>query len=206
MHTVQTSNTVLAHTAKSKVRRGRNRASYQREDVYTLIDDTKLGHMAFVENAEPVVIPMTFWRKGDHLYFHSLNKSRLMKLMVAGQTVCISFAEATEWVLAKSAFNTSANYRSAVLYCTGELVEDADEFDEVFKALFDQIEEGRWQQVRTPNLKERQATALIKLTIDEGAFKSRSGGPNDDAQDLDLPVASGTRAITGCPFHHSFHS
>ncbi len=195
-------NDQLSHSPRSKVRRGRERASYHRADVYQLIDDTKLGHMAFVEHGAPVVIPMTFWRKGDHLYFHSLNKSRLMKLIEAGQTVCISFAQASEWVLAKSAYHTSVNYRSAVLYCSGELVEDENEFDEVFKALFDQIEEGRWQQVRAPNLKERKATALIKLTMDEGAFKSRSGGPNDDAEDLDLPVSSGTRAIEGCPFHN----
>ena len=192
----------LSFTPRSEVRKGKHRASYQREDVYQLIDDTKLGHMAFIEDGHPVVIPMTFWRKDDHLYFHSLNKSRLMKMIQAGKEVCISFAQATEWVLSKSAFHTSVNYRSAVLYCSGEVVTDEAEFDEIFKGLFDQIEMGRWEQVRSPNKKERKATALLKLNIDEGAFKSRSGGPNEEPEDLLLPVKSGTRAIGGCPFHN----
>ncbi len=201
MENTQSVNPLLS-TGRSEVRRGKDRASYQREDVYQLIDDTKLGHMAFIEDGHSVVIPMTFWRKGDHLYFHSLNKSRLMKMITQGREVCISFAQASEWVLSKSAFHTSVNYRSAVLYCTGEVVRDENEFDEIFKGLFDQIEMGRWEQVRLPNQKERKATALLKLTIEEGAFKSRTGGPNEDPEDLLLPVKSGTRAIGACPFHN----
>ena len=184
---------------RSTVRRGSKNASYNKSAVFKLIDDLKLGHMAFndPESSCPVVIPMTFWRVDEHLYFHSLNKSRLDKLISSGSEVSISFAEASEWVLSKSAYHTSVNYRSAVLFCSGVRVESSEEFDIAFKHIIEDIEPGRWRQIRPPNDKERKATALLKLTINEASYKSRSGGPNEEEEDLILPVWNGTLPIAG---------
>jgi len=101
--------------------------------------------------------------------------------------------------MSKSAYHHSANYRSAVVYCSGERVTDAEEFDHAFKSIIDQLETGRWEHIRPPNPNERKATALIKLTINEGSFKSRTGGPNEDPEDMALPVWHGTKPV--CPFH-----
>lgn len=199
-------------TERSKVKRGRKRATYNKADIFQLIDDTKLGHMAFTDPSSncPIVIPMTFWRVGEHLYFHSLNKSRLDKMIQRGVEICISFAEASEWVLSKSAYHTGVNYRSAVVYCTGERVESEEEFDLAFKGIINDIEPGRWGHIRPPSPKERKATALLKLTINEGAYKSREGGPAEEEEDLALAVWNGTMPIGGagqrpktggCPFH-----
>jgi len=194
------SSTELMNTsARSLIQRGKPRASYRREEVYRLVDDLKLGHIGFVREGAAVIIPMTFWRVEDHLYFHVANKSRLQKMIEAGEETCLSFAECSEWVMAKSAYHHSANYRSAVLYCTGERVTDSEEFDRVFKVIIEQIEPDRWDKVRPPSPQERKGTALMKLTINEGAFKTRTGGANDDKEDLDLPVRSGTKLV--CPFH-----
>ncbi len=186
-------------TERSLVRHGRENATYSRDDVNRLIDDLKLGHMAFVVDGKPVVVPMTFWRVDSALYFHVGNKSRLQKLLEAGQEVCISFAESKEWVMSKSAYHHSTNYRSAVIYCTGERISDEAEFDAAFAAFIEQIEEGRWEQVRPPNEVERKATALMKLRFDEGSFKSRTGGPNEEPEDMDLPIWNGTMPV--CPVH-----
>lgn len=188
----------LSTTAKSKVRRAAKRASYQRRDVYQLVDELKLGHVGFVQSGQVIIIPLTVWRKGDCLYFHVANKSRLQKLVDAGETICISFAQYDEWVLAKSAFHHSANYRSAVLFCRGERVQDTWEFDEVFKTIINDIEPDRWEQVRAPNTQERKGTALMRLNIEEGSFKSRSGAPTDNKEDQSLPVWSGVKPA--CPF------
>ncbi|WP_226643046.1 pyridoxamine 5'-phosphate oxidase family protein [Microbulbifer variabilis] len=188
----------LSVTQKSRVRRAAKRASYRREDIYRLVDELKLGHIGFIQNGEAIVIPMTVWRHGDFLYFHVANKSRLQKLLDSGQQVCISFARYDEWVLAKSAYHHSANYRSSVLFCRGERVQDSQEFDEVFKSIIEDIEPDRWNQVRSPNPQERKGTALMRLTIEEGSFKSRTGAPSDNKEDLDLPVWSGTKPA--CPF------
>lgn len=173
---MEVSNT-LNSSSKSQVRRGAQRASYDRAQVYQLVDDLKLGHMGFVSDGQAIVIPMTIWRVDDNLYFHVANKSRLQKMLENGDQICVSFAECSEWVLAKSAYHHSANYRSAVLYCRGERVVDNEEFDEAFKVVIEQLEADRWQHIRPPSAQERKGTALMRLTIDEGSFKSRTGGP-----------------------------
>ena len=191
----------FAYSKHSKVKRGSQRASYEKQPIYHLIDDLKLGHIGFTSNNRPVVIPMTIWRVEDHLYFHVANKSRLQKHIESGEEFAISFAECSEWVMAKSAYHHSANYRSAVLYCTGSRIVDDKEFDHAFEVLIEQLEEGRWQQVRVPSKQERKGTALLKLQINEASYKSRTGGPSIDQADEDIPVWSGTKAV--CPYHNT---
>ena len=188
----------LHHTERSTVKRVAKRASYDKKSVYQLIDDLKLGHLGFVVDGKAVVIPITVWRAEEHLYIHMMNKSRLQNLLENGEEVCISFAESTEWVMSKSAYHHSANYRSAVVYCTGTRVIEDEVFDDAFKVIINQMEEGRWDKIRPPNNIERKATALMKLTINEGSFKTRTGGPVEEPGDLSLPVWNGTKAI--CPY------
>lgn len=189
----------VAYTEHSKVRRVAKRASYEKSKIYQLVDDLRLGHVGFVVNNRPVVIPLTVWRVDDHLYLHVANKSRIQRLIESGGEVSISFAEYQEWVMSKSAYHHSANYRSAVLYCTGSRVIDDVEFDRAFEVIINQIEEGRWDNVRSPNKLERKATALMKMTINEGSFKARTGGPIEEPEDLSLPVWNGTKPV--CPYH-----
>ncbi|MCB0256761.1 MAG: pyridoxamine 5'-phosphate oxidase family protein [Hahellaceae bacterium] len=192
------SQTEFAHSAHSTVKRVAKRGRYDKALVYQLVDDVKLGHMGFVENGRAIVIPMTVWRVDEYLYFHVANKSRLQRHLEAGAEFCLSFAEYQEWVFAKSAYHHSANYRSAVLFCTGERVLDDVEFDRVFASVINQMEPGRWENVRAPNTLERKATALMKLTVLEGSYKSRNGGPNEEPEDMALPVWHGTKPV--CPY------
>ena len=180
---------------RSKVKRAAKRASYDRADVYALIDKLKTGHVAFVEEGEPRSIPVTLWRYQDDLYLHTLNGGRLSRQLRQGNLLCISFAETTEWVMSKSAYHHSANYASVVLYGVAEEVSDHQAFDRAFEAIINQLEPGRWDQVRAPSPKERQATALFRVPINEGAFKSRSGGPNEEPEDMALPVWHGVLPV-----------
>lgn len=182
----------IRRSRRSTVRRVKERGTHSKADIYPLIDELKLGHLGFEHNGQVTIIPMTIWRVDDYLYFHTLNKSRLHKMLDNGQEICVSFAECDEWVLSKSAYHHSANYRSAVLFCRGEKVADDEEFDRVFEVIINQIEAGRWSKVRPPNTKERKATALMRLEILDGSFKSRKGGPNEEPEDLALPVWNGT--------------
>ena len=181
----------LTFCPRSRVQRAVKRASYDRETAYRLIDRLKTAHLGFVEDGEPRIIPITAWRLGDDLYVHTLNGGRLSRRLESGVLLCISFAVTNEWVMTKSAFNHSANYESLVLYGHAVPVTDHAAFDAAFRAIINQIEPGRWEQVRAPNNKERKATALFRIPIDEGAFKSRTGGPNDDPEDMTLPVWHG---------------
>lgn len=183
---------VFLRSSRNKVRQEK-RASYERARAYALVDRLKTGHLAFVENGEPRSIPITVWRHDHDLYVHTLNKGRLARQLESGRLVCLSFAACQEWVLAKSAYHHSANYESAVLYCRGERVSDPRAFDAAFKAVIDQLEPGRWERVRPPNATERKATALIRLAIEEGSYKSRTGGPVEEPEDMELPVWHGVR-------------
>ncbi|MCD1649390.1 pyridoxamine 5'-phosphate oxidase family protein [Marinobacter adhaerens] len=187
----------LTSCPRSRVQRAVKRASYDRETAYRLIDRLKTAHVGFVEDGEPRIIPITAWRLGDDLYLHTLNGGRLSRRLGSGTLLCISFAVTNEWVMTKSAFHHSANYESLVLYGRAEPVTDDAAFDAAFRSIINQIEPGRWEQVRAPNDKERKATALFRIPIEEGAFKSRTGGPNDDPEDLGLPVWHGTVPARG---------
>lgn len=188
----------LHHSARSEVKRGKHRATYDKAAVFALVDRLKLGHVGYVSARGLVVVPMTVWRVEEFLYLHTLNKSRLHRHLEEGGEVCLSFAHASEWVLAKSAFHHSVNYQSAVLFCRGERVREHEAFDHAFATVINQIEPERWSAVRAPNKSERKATALMRLTIEEGSYKSRTGGPNDEPEDLALPVAHGVAPI--CPW------
>ena len=181
----------LTSCPRSRVQRAVKRASYDRETAFRLIDLLKTAHLGFVEDGEPRIIPITAWRLGDDLYVHTLNGGRFSRRLESGALLCISFAVTNEWVMTKSAFNHSANYESLVLYGHAVPVTDHAAFDAAFRAIINQIEPGRWEQVRAPNEKERKATALFRIPIEEGAFKSRTGGPNDDPEDMSLPVWHG---------------
>lgn len=185
----------LATTDLSRLRRGKGLASYEREDIYRLIDDLKMGHVSFIDDDNPVSIPMLCWRVGDDVYLHASQAGRFMKQLQSGRRICISFAKLEAWVLAKSAFHHSANYRSVVLFGVPVSVVNTDDQLVAYSALLEQISPGRWDQVRSPSAKEIAATHLVKLTINEGAYKCRQGGPKDDAADLDLPVWSGIKPI-----------
>lgn len=176
---------------RSRIKRAAKRASYERGPAYALIDRLKTAHVAFVEDGEPQIIPITAWRLDDNLYVHTLSGGRLAKRLESGIQLCLSFAVTEEWVMSKSAYNHSANYQSLVLFGTARLVTDEAEFDASFASIINDLEPGRWDQVRAPNAKERKATALFRIPIEEGAFKSRSGGPVEEPEDLDLPVWHG---------------
>lgn len=191
----------IPHTDHSRVRRAAKRASYDLEKVLQLVNDIKLAHLGFVSNDRPVIIPITIWVHASELYIHLANKSRIQKMLESGGEICVSVAECSEWVMSKSAYHHSANYRSAVLYCTGERITDDAEFDNAFKTIINDLESDRWDKVRPPNPQERKGTALMKLHIQEGAFKQRSGGPAEDKADMELPVWHGT--VSACPFHKS---
>jgi len=193
----RTETSPMTSCPRSRVQRAAQRARYDRKTAYSLIDRLKTAHVGFVEDGEPRIIPLTVWRLGDDLYLHTLNGGRLSRRLGSGELLCISFAVTNEWVMTKSAFHHSANYESLVLFGRAVPVTDDTAFDAAFRAIINQIEAGRWEQVRAPNAKERKATALFRVPIQEGAFKSRTGGPNDDPEDLSLPVWHGTLPAGG---------
>ncbi|MGW9376078.1 pyridoxamine 5'-phosphate oxidase family protein [Streptomyces xanthophaeus] len=186
-------------TGRTVPSRSRDRARYDRETVHSILDQAYLCHLGFVRDGAPVVLPTLFGRVGEALYIHGSTGSR--PLLAAGKAdpglpVCVTVTHVDGLVLARSAFHHSLNYRSVVVHGTAYQVTDEEERRTALDALVDQVVPGRSADSRPANARELAATAVIRLDLDEVSAKLRTGGPNDDAEDLDLPYWSGVVPVS----------
>ncbi len=174
--------------------RSRHRARYDRETVHSILDQAYICHLGFVRDGAPVVLPTLYARVGEALYMHGSTGSR--PLLAAGKAdpglaVCVTVTHVDGLVLARSAFHHSLNYRSVVVHGTARQVTDEAECRMALDAMVDAVVPGRSGDVRPASAKELAATAVIRVDLEEVSAKLRTGGPNDDAGDLELPYWSG---------------
>ncbi len=177
----------------NQVKRIPKRAKYDRKSVFDVIDAAWVGHVGILDDRSQgvAVIPMLHARIDDTLIFHGANSSRLMNYLAGGQPICVTFSLVDGLVLAKSLFHHSMNYRSAVVFGTGCLLEDKSENIAALKAISDKVMPGRWDDARQPSTKELAATAVVSMKIETASAKIRTGNPVEEPEDLPLPVWSG---------------
>ena len=108
-------------TARTRVVREADRAVYDRDAVYRILDEGFLCHVGFALDGQPFVIPTSYGRKGDSLYLHGSAASRMLRHMKNGVPVCVTVTLLDGLVLARSVFNHSMNYRSVVILGKGTL-------------------------------------------------------------------------------------
>ncbi|BBB01818.1 hypothetical protein RVR_9402 [Actinacidiphila reveromycinica] len=173
--------------------RSADRASYDRAVVHAILDEGYLCHLGFVRDGAPVVLPTLYARHGERLYVHGSTGSRPLRGAGGGPglAVCLTVTHVDGLVLAKSAFHHSINYRSVVVHGTAHQVTDPEERALALDAIVEQAVPGRAADSRRANAKELAATAVIRLDLGEVSAKIRTGGPNDEPEDLDLPHWSG---------------
>jgi nitroimidazol reductase NimA-like FMN-containing flavoprotein (pyridoxamine 5'-phosphate oxidase superfamily) len=180
-----------APTDRTRVRRIAELANYETATLYAIVDDAYLCHVAFHDDKGTHCIPMVFWREGDHLYIHGSNGGRLVKLLAQGAQACVTITHLDGLVLARSAFSHSMNYRSAVIYGQFERVDDEGAKRASMAAFMDKIAPGRQAEIRPGNDKEFAATTVLRIALAEAVCKVRTGGPKDDAEDMDIPAWAG---------------
>jgi uncharacterized protein len=166
------------------------RGRYDRDTIDAILDEALLCHVGFAVDGQPHVIPTMHARVGDRLYVHGSAASRMLRHAISGAPICVTVTLFDGLVLAKSVFNHSVNYRSVVVFGRAMLVE-GDEKREALHALAEQLAPGRWDEARQPTAKELKATSILSLPLDEASAKVRTGEPEDDPEDLELPVWSG---------------
>jgi nitroimidazol reductase NimA-like FMN-containing flavoprotein (pyridoxamine 5'-phosphate oxidase superfamily) len=175
-----------------RVRRNPKKGRYDRTTVEAILDRGLVAHVAFVEHGSAVCIPMLYARIGEKLYIHGARSSRMMRLLVSGQQACVTVTLLQGLVLARSAFEHSANYESVVAFGRFEPIDDADERLAALAAFTDKLLPGRFAEVRPPNPKEMKATVVLAMPIEEASAKVRYGGPDDDeGEDAALDVWAG---------------
>jgi uncharacterized protein len=173
-----------------RVRREPQRGRYDRETIDAILDEALYCHVGFEADGRPYVIPTLHARVGDLLYVHGSAASRMLRNLAAGVPVCVTVTLLDGLVLARSVFNHSINYRSAVVVGTATLVE-GDEKLAALRAFSEHVAPGRWDTVRAPTEQELKATWILSLPLAEASAKVRSGPPEDEPEDVGFPVWGG---------------
>lgn len=176
---------------KTRVRRLKQRAVYDRKQVHAILDEGYLCHVGFSVDGQPYVIPTLYVRDGETLYFHGALASRMLRSLAQGIDVCVTVTLVDGLVLARSAFHHSINYRSVVAVGKARLVEDPQERMRALHGITDHVVPDRWKQVRGPNELELKQTSVLALPLHEVSAKVRTGPPVDDEEDYSLPVWAG---------------
>ncbi len=182
-------------TERSRLRRSHQRGHHDRITIDRILAAMPMAHIGFQLDGAPSVLPTLQWREGDYVYWHGSAASRAIRAM-DGHPVCLTVSCLDGFVLARSAFHHSVNFRSVMLFGTAERVTDLPKAAGHVQRMIDGLFPGRWDSLRPMTDQEVKATAVMRMPIDEGAAKVRTGGPNDDAPDYDLPIWAGVLPIS----------
>lgn len=178
-------------TPDNRVRQLRDKAVYERATVHHILDAALVANVGFVDVGRPVVVPMIYGRDGETLYLHGARKARIVRLLEQNDCACLNVALVDGLVLARSAFNSSLNYRSATVFGRPTLVEDREQKLHGMRVISEHTMPGRWDELRAPLEKEIAMTGVIALVIESASAKVSAGMPDDEAADYDIPVWAG---------------
>jgi nitroimidazol reductase NimA-like FMN-containing flavoprotein (pyridoxamine 5'-phosphate oxidase superfamily) len=190
---------------RTQITRLREKARTERAELDALLDSTRVGHFALVADGHPVVVPTAIVRSGDRVLAHGSTGSRWMRALAAGAPTCLAVTALDGLVVARSAFESSLHYRSAVLFGCCAPVPD-DEKPAALDAITEALLPGRVAEVRRPSERELAATLVLMLPIAEWSLKVSAGWPDDPPADVAgdawagvLPLAAGYAAPRPAP-------
>jgi uncharacterized protein len=175
-----------------RLRRRRERGSHERAEVFAIIDEALIAHVAFSIDGVAMTLPTAHTRIDDQLYLHGARANRMLRALCDARRVSATFTLLDGLVLARSAFHHSMNYRSAFVIGTAHEVLDVDEKRLALRALIEHVAKGRMRELSDPTPSELEQTLVIRLDIEEASAKQRTGGPVDAPADMSLPVWAGT--------------
>jgi nitroimidazol reductase NimA-like FMN-containing flavoprotein (pyridoxamine 5'-phosphate oxidase superfamily) len=181
----------FAATQRTRVRRHPERAHYDRETVYAILDAALMCHVGYVIDGLPYVTPTLFWREGDRLYWHGSSASRMLRVQREGISVCLTVSHIDGLVLARCAFRHSLNYRAVMAFGTAHAVEDEREKEAGLNAFIERLYPGRTGVMRAIQPQELKATMLLGMAIEEVSAKIRDEGPLDLEADQDADCWAG---------------
>ena len=173
----------VGSTPRTRVHRLPERAVTDEQTLHDILDAGLVAHVSVVTDGQPYVIPVGYARRGGEVVFHGSRASRLFRTLSTGQPMCFTVTLLDGLVLARSAFNSSMNYRSVMVLGTPRLL-TGDEELAALEAVSEHLIPGQWQHIRQPSAQERKATTTLALSLDECSIKVRTGEPHDDAEDV----------------------
>ena len=180
---------------KNKVRQLREKATYDHETVHEILDAGLIACAAFVQDGEPVVVPMLYGRDGETLFLHGARKARVIRLLEGTGKVCINVTLPDGLVFARSAFASSMNYRSVTVFGKARLVDDLEGKKHALWVISEHAMPGRRSELRKSHENELKMTGVIAIDIESASAKVSTGMPDDEDCDLETPVWGGVLPI-----------
>ncbi len=185
-----------ASSARTQVRRLPGKQRFSRAALDAILDAGRVGHLATSdEEGQPYVLPVAYARDGDQVLVHGSTGSRLFRSLAAGAPTCLTVTLLDGLVLARSAFESSMRYRSAMVLGSCETIPDDDALRGASRSLTEHLMPRPMGRPRPPMRKEIAATALLALPIDEWSVKVSDGWPEDEPADAGLPIWAGVVPI-----------
>lgn len=181
----------LPDTQRSTLRRKRERGTYHRETIDSILDEGLICHIGFTEGGSTFVVPTAYARVGDSIYVHGALANRMLRVLASGVEACLTVTLLDGLVFSRSAFHHSMNYRSVMLFASAERIDDASDKREALLAILDHMAMGRSRDARAPTPSELRSTTVLRFPIVEGSAKVRTGGPIEEDEDRGLPVWAG---------------
>ncbi len=187
----------MSTDSKFHVRRQSDREVFDRDAINSLLDNQYVAHVGFIDPDVnlPFVIPMGFARDDDRILLHGSTGSRMMMAIAKGIDICVTVTQLNAIVVARSAFNSSMNYESVMVFGKARVL-TAGEKDQALEAITEKLVPGLWSYGRPMTAKEAAATMIVELSLERFSAKSRSGDPIDEESDLDLPIWAGILPIS----------
>ena len=176
---------------KSKVRRLKERASYDLNELFSFLNKALFVTVSFNQKGTVFSIPMLHATYNEKIYLHAAVGSRITKELANNANVTLSATDVHGIVLSKSLFHSSMNYQSAVVFGETKRIDDEEIMYAAFENMVDRFFKGRFEDARKPTKNEWLQTAMIEFTIDEFSLKQRTGMPNEEESDEALPIWSG---------------
>ena len=180
---------------RNKVRQLRDYADYDKNVVHAVLDAGLVAAVGFVQDGAPLVVPMIYGREGETIFLHGARKARIIRLLEETEQACVNVTLLDGIVFARSAFNSSMNYRSATVFGTPSLVDGDAEKLHAMRVISEHTMPGRWDELREPLQREVKMTGVIALQIDSASAKVAASMPDDEDEDYDIPIWAGVLPI-----------
>ncbi len=182
----------------TRIRREAHRQVTDRAALHAVLDEALVAHVGVVRDGLPVVLPFACAREGETLLLHGSTGGGVMRL-ATGTPVCVTVTHLDALVAARTTFESSMRYRSAVVHGVAEALHGAEK-EEALRLLSDHLLPGRNDEVRASNGKEHAATLVLRVPLDRASVKVAGGPPEIDPED-DEPrtVWAGLLPLTQVP-------
>jgi nitroimidazol reductase NimA-like FMN-containing flavoprotein (pyridoxamine 5'-phosphate oxidase superfamily) len=155
-----------------------------------LVDESLIGHVAFVRDGAAMVLPIAIARDGDTVLLHGSTGSHWLRSIAVGIPVTLEVTAVDALVVARSAFESSMRYRSAVAFGTCAPV-SGEEKVRALDLITDHLIPGRVREVRPHTDRELAATLVLRFQIDEFSIKHSALWPEDSDSDIAGPAWAG---------------